>query len=169
MPESIVAETELPNPEFEEAIHELLTFQIRGESFGVPLTDIHEILGIRVLTNVPRSPKFVLGVCTVRGELITVLDTGYLLRVQGSHTPGKEHRILLAEAADGEKLGLLVDDVHEVRRLLDSQIESTETALVRDISPHLSGIGRQDGKLTVLVNLTSLVDFATAGPNGSSH
>lgn len=162
MPESIVAETELPEPEHQEPVREFLTFQIQEESFGVPLTDIHEILGIRALTPIPRSSAHILGVCTVRGELITVLDTGNLLQVAGEKRKGAHCRILLTEAEDGEKLGLMVDEVTGVQKLLDSQIESTESALVRDISPHLQSIGRKDGALTVLINLVSLIAFATS-------
>lgn len=156
MPESIVLETELPESQAEEPVHEFLTFLIQGETFGISLTGIQEILGSRVLTPVPRSPRDILGVCTVRGELVTVLDTASRLKVNASVSKGTG-RILLTETPDGEKVGLMVDEVTGVKKLVDSEIEYTDEALVRDISPHIESIGRQEGTLTVLVNLASLV------------
>ncbi len=157
MPDSLLHDTHAPRrPSREEAVLEYLTFAVNGEAFGVPLKEVQEILGTRLLTRVPRSPREVLGVCTVRGELVTVLDTG--LRLQPKAQPSKgTGRILLASAEDGEKVGLMVDVVLGVRRFLDSEIESTASSLVGDISSHIESIGRQGGTMTVLVNLGSLI------------
>ena len=157
MPDSLVRETHAPRRHSrEEPVLEYLTFSVNGEAFGVPLKEVQEILGVRMLTRVPRSPREVLGVCTVRGELVTVLDTG--LRLQPRAEPSKgAGRILLANTEAGEKVGLMVDVVLGVRRFLDSEIESTAGSLVGDISSHIESIGRQTGTMTVLVNLASLI------------
>ena len=59
----------------DEPVREILTFALGGDAYGVPLTQVLEILGVRAITRVPRSPSDVVGVCTVRGELVTVIDT----------------------------------------------------------------------------------------------
>ena len=69
----------------DEPMHEILTFSLGGKAFGVPLTQVLEILGVRNITHVPRSPTDVLGVCTVRGELVTVI--GDALRLAFGHAP----------------------------------------------------------------------------------
>lgn len=138
-----------------ESVREFLTFAVGGEEFGVALTEIVEILGIRTVTPVPRAPSDVVGVCTLRGELVTVLDTRQRLRVAAATAP-RRGRILLASAAEGEKVGLMVDEVLGVRRFSESQIEATASALVGDISPHIESVGRDGSRVTVLVNLRSL-------------
>ena len=74
--EGIEPSTAVPSRmSIEEPVREILTFAIGGEAYGVPLTQVLEILGVRSITRVPRSPPDVVGVCTVRGELVTVIDT----------------------------------------------------------------------------------------------
>lgn len=138
-----------------ESVKEFLTFSVGGESFGIPLTQVLEILGVRTVTPVPRSASDVIGVCTVRGELVTVIDTRRRLQAGAPAAP-KQGRVLLTSTWEGEKVGLMVDEVLGVARFSDSQIESTASALVGDISSHIESIGRDGKQVTVLVNLRSL-------------
>jgi purine-binding chemotaxis protein CheW len=139
----------------DEPVREILTFAVGGEAYGVPLTQVLEILGVRSITRVPRSPPDVVGVCTVRGELVTVVDTRRRLE---PGAPGAQNsgRILLTATADGEKVGLLVDEVLGVQRFSHAQIEPTAGVLVGDVSSHIESIARKGAQVTVLVNLASL-------------
>lgn len=139
----------------DEPMHEILTFSLGGKAFGVPLTQVLEILGVRNITHVPRSPTDVLGVCTVRGELVTVIDTRQRLEPGAPRAPNFG-RILLTSTWEGEKVGLLVDEVLGVQRFSLDQIEPTAGVLVGDISSHIESIARKGNHVTVLVNLSSL-------------
>ena len=139
----------------DEPVREILTFALNGEAFGVPLTQVNEILGVRSITRVPRSPRDVVGVCTVRGELVTVIDTRLRLQPSAPRAPNRG-RILLTNLWDGEKVGLLVDEVLGVQRFSQAQIEPTSGVLVGDISSHIESIARKGNQVTVLVNLSSL-------------
>jgi purine-binding chemotaxis protein CheW len=139
----------------EETVREILTFSVNGEAFGVPLTQVLEILGVRNVTRVPRSPPDVVGVCTVRGELVTVIDTCQRLK-PGSARARPRGRILLTSTWEGEKVGLMVDEVLGVQRFAQAQIEPTAGVLVGDISSHIESIARKGDQVTVLVNLNSL-------------
>jgi purine-binding chemotaxis protein CheW len=139
----------------DEPVREILTFALAGEAFGVPLTQVLEILGVRSITRVPRSPADVVGVCTVRGELVTVIDTRRRLQ-PGATSAQNRGRILLTSTADGEKVGLLVDEVLGVQRFSQAQIEPTAGVLVGDVSSHIESIARKGTQVTVLVNLASL-------------
>ncbi len=148
-------ETPLRAAVSDEPVREILTFSLGGEAFGVPLTQVLEILGVRTITRVPRSPADVVGVCTVRGELVTVIDTRLRLEPGAARAPNRG-RILLTSTWDGEKVGLLVDEVLGVQRFAQAQIETTAGVLVGDISSHIESIARKGTQVTVLVNLASL-------------
>jgi purine-binding chemotaxis protein CheW len=150
-----VTETPMRLGAHDEPIREILTFAVGGEAFGVPLTQVLEILGVRNITRVPRSPPDVVGVCTVRGELVTVIDTRQRLE-PGAPRAENRGRILLTSTSDGEKVGLLVDEVLGVQRFSQAQIEPTAGVLVGDISSHIESIARKGNQVTVLVNLGSL-------------
>ncbi len=139
----------------DEPVREILTFSLGGDAFGVPLTQVLEILGVRTITRVPRSPHDVVGVCTVRGELVTVIDTRQRLE-PGAPRAANRGRILLTTSTDGEKVGLMVDEVLGVERFSQTQIEPTSGVLVGDISSHIESIARKGNQVTVLVNLSSL-------------
>jgi purine-binding chemotaxis protein CheW len=139
----------------DEPVREILTFALNGEAYGVPLTQVLEILGVRSITRVPRSPEDVVGVCTVRGELVTVIDTRRRLEPRAPRAQNRG-RILVTSTPDGEKVGLLVDEVLGVQRFAQAQIEPTAGVLVGDVSSHIESIARKGHQVTVLVNLASL-------------
>jgi purine-binding chemotaxis protein CheW len=154
-PLDTATETPMRSAASDEPVREILTFSLGGEAFGVPLTQVLEILGVRTITRVPRSPPDVVGVCTVRGELVTVIDTRQRLQPRAPRAANRG-RILLTNLWDGEKVGLLVDEVLGVQRFSQAQIEPTSGVLVGDISSHIESIARKGNQVTVLVNLSSL-------------
>src|SRR3954462_5062850 len=118
--ENQITETPVREGTRDEPVREILTFSLDGEAFGVPLTQVLEILGVRTITRVPRSPLDVVGVCTVRGELVTVIDTRLRLEPRAKRAPNRG-RILLTTSWDGEKVGLRVDEVLGVQRFSQAQ------------------------------------------------
>ena len=86
-----------------------------NEAYGVPLASVREILVPPPMTEVPRAADHFLGVISVRGEIITVIDLPKLLKLEVSHD-GTYGRVLLVD--NGQEL-IAVDDVHAaLRRVL---------------------------------------------------
>lgn len=140
------------------AVTEFLAFRLAGDSFAAPVSIIREILKLPPITHVPRAPRHVLGIVSVRGLVVTVLDLRRLMRVE-EHPIGPRSRILLV-AAEAETLGLLVDEVFEVHRLPDMDIERAGSVLGSDVSDAVSGIARPtdgDGRVLVLLDLRVLL------------
>jgi purine-binding chemotaxis protein CheW len=137
-------------------VREFLAFVLSGELYGVELARVREIVSPPPITPVPRADPEVLGVCSVRGLLVTVIDLRMKLRLVARPST-RRTRILLAESGSGEVVGLLVDEVRHVMRLTDSQIELAVTALGGDVSEHVYAIGRPPGGVIVLLDLGSIV------------
>ncbi|HZU81809.1 MAG TPA: chemotaxis protein CheW [Polyangiaceae bacterium] len=138
---------------------EYLAFGLAGETYAVPIRHVAEILRPPPITPVPRAPSTVLGVISVRGKLVTVVD----LRRRFHLAPApidRKTRILLADAGTGEQLGLLVDDVQQVWRLAGEEIEPA-AVLGGEQAAHIAGIGRpaaRDGMMLILLELSPLLD-----------
>lgn len=140
------------------AVTEYLAFRLAGDAFAAPVSIIREILKPPPITHVPRAPRHVLGIVSVRGLVVTVLDLRRLMRVD-EQPIGPRSRILLV-ATDAETLGLLVDEVFEVHRLPDMDIERASSVLGSDVSDAVSGIARPadgDGRVLVLLDLRVLL------------
>ena len=140
------------------AITEYLAFRLAHDAFAAPVAIIREILKPPPITHVPRAPRHVLGVVSVRGLVVTVLDLRRLMRLPEAPLASRS-RILLV-AADGETLGLLVDEVLEVHRLPEGEIERASSVLGSDVAEAVSGIARPeegDEKVIVLLDLKVLL------------
>jgi len=132
---------------------EYLAFGLAGEAYAVPIALVAEILKPLPITHVPRAPHVVVGLMTVRGRLITVIDLRRRLRLP--ETP-IDPRILIADTGE-EQIGLLVDEVMQVYRLAEAEIESAQV-LGGDQQAYLAGIGRPEGALLILLDLRPLLE-----------
>jgi purine-binding chemotaxis protein CheW len=139
-------------------VREFLAFVLASELYGVELARIKEIVSPPPVTWVPRARGDILGVCSVRGLLVTVVDLKRRLRLP-ERSATRRSRLLLTEAETGEVLGLLVDEVRQVMRLTETEIESASSVLGADISEHVLGIGRPSGdkNVIILLDLGSIV------------
>jgi purine-binding chemotaxis protein CheW len=134
---------------------EYLAFVLAGDTYAIQIAHIAEILKPPPLTQVPRAPRSVIGVMSVRGRLVTVVDLRRRFRLAEQPTDRKS-RILLVETGE-EQIGLLVDEVLQVYRLSEAEIEPAQ-ALGGEQPPHIAGIGRPEGALLVLVDLKPILE-----------
>jgi purine-binding chemotaxis protein CheW len=120
---------------------EYLAFRLAGEPYAAPVSLIREILKPPPLTPVPRAPYGVMGIISVRGQIVTVVDLRRRLRLV-AEPPTPRTRILLTDAGGGEVIGLWVDEVLQVYRLSEPEIERAIFALGGDVADHIAGIAR---------------------------
>lgn len=138
---------------------EVLAFQLENDTYGVRIAHVAEILKPPPITPIPRAPTPVLGLTSVRGRLVTVID----LRRRFGHPAtalGPRARILLTDA-QGETLGVLVDVVRQVYRLGDDEIEPPG-ALGSDPPPYVLGVARPKdagapGDIVLLLDLAAVI------------
>jgi purine-binding chemotaxis protein CheW len=139
-------------------VREYLAFALGDDAYGVELTRVREILSPPPITEVPRAPRAVLGVCSVRGLLVTVFDLRRALELP--EIPGSRRtRILLTTTPQGEVLGVMVDEVRQVVRLTESEVEVATSVLGGEVSEHVLGIGRPapGDSVMILLDLASIV------------
>lgn len=120
---------------------EHLAFVLAGEVYAAPVALIREILKPPPLTPVPRAPHATLGIVSVRGQLVTVIDLRRKLRLEEGPLTRKA-RILLVDAIDGEVMGVFVDEVLQVYRLAEDEVEPAAAALGGDVAGYIAGIAR---------------------------
>ena len=109
------------------------------EAYGFPLSSVREILVPPPLTEVPRAPQHVLGVITVRGQIITVIDLPKMLHLEAEQNDPFE-RILLIDNGE-ELIGIAVNRVIQVYRMEPDQIEYA-SAMSAEFSEYVVGVGR---------------------------
>jgi purine-binding chemotaxis protein CheW len=133
---------------------EYLAFVLAGDTYAIQIAFIAEILKLPPLTTVPRAPREVIGVMSVRGRLVTVIDLRRRFRL-AEQPPDRKTRILLVDSGE-EHIGLFVDEVLQVYRLAESEIEPAHV-LGGDQPAHIAGIGRPEGALLILLDLKPIL------------
>src|SRR5579864_7675806 len=92
----------------------IVGFQVGRETYGVPITSLHEIVRVPEITAVPDAPEYMEGVINLRGKIVSVIDLRKRLgekKVAGN----RRNRILVIEH-NGKLSGLIVDSASEVDR-----------------------------------------------------
>jgi purine-binding chemotaxis protein CheW len=134
------------------AREEFLTFFLADEEYAVDIGRVREVLKVPPLTEVPRAPRPVLGVVTVRGEVVAVFDPRARLGLPGAAPAEGAGRLVIVDAGDGP-CGLLVDAVASVVRLRPGSIEPRPQGIGGAAAECLAGIGRQGGRLFTVLDL----------------
>ena len=105
----------------EDVRSEFLAFRLADEFYAIPVERVREIVRMRPVTPVPRVPSEVIGVVSLRGEIVEVVDLRVRLRL-ASHRPVRRTRIIVLHGDVGEVTGLLVDEVTKVLRVQESAL-----------------------------------------------
>lgn len=135
-----------------------LAIGLVGERYAASIMDIREILTIRSLTEVPRAPREVLGVVSKRGMVLPVIDLATAL---GLRAPDRrlqaQQRVLVV--GDGDRVcGLRVDEVTEVIKLSQSDIEPVPPSIGARNAGLLLGLGRLQTTMFILLDLPAVLD-----------
>lgn len=128
-----------------------LTFMLRDEYYGVPISKVREINQIMEITPVPKTPSFVEGVVNLRGKILPVVNLRQKLGFEKIDY-NRETCIIVIEAQMGH-IGVVVDAVREVVDLKDDQMEAPPHMGDQSEMRFLSGLGKQDDKVIILLDV----------------
>ena len=109
---------------------QIVGFRIGRETFGLPISLVHEIVRPPEITNVPHAPEYVEGVMNLRGRIVPVID---LRRRFGERRHREQQEKPRAGGGRGVEraVGLIVDSASEVLKISDAQIEPPPNVLHR--------------------------------------
>jgi purine-binding chemotaxis protein CheW len=139
-----------------EISRQYLAFHLGQEEYALDIRRISEIIKVREFTAVPRAPEFVLGIISLRGVVVPVFDLRRRLNL-GMCDRMSTTRIVVCQL-DDVAVGLQVDSINQVVDLIDEEIEPPPGVLSGLDREMLSGIGRYQGRMIILLNLRSVLD-----------
>jgi purine-binding chemotaxis protein CheW len=94
---------------------DVLLLDLAGERCAVEVGSVLEVLPAGSLTPVPCTPRFVLGLTTVRGRVLPVLDIARVLGIGGDDGDRLDGYVVLVEA-DGVTFGIAAGGVEGPER-----------------------------------------------------
>ena len=133
------------------AEQQMVLFRIGAEEYGIPISQVKEIIQYKGATRLPQTPDFMEGVINLRGKVIPVIELAKKFGLEASG--GTDRRAVIIETG-GQEIGVIVDEVTEVIRLQDSAIESAPTMTASN--DYIRGIGKDGNRLLILLEVEKL-------------
>ncbi len=108
---------------------------VGSASYGLPLENVQEVIGVRAVTRVFHAPSALAGIINLRGEVLPILDLPVLLGTDSEPNRHADARIVVVREPAGSKrrAGLRVD---ALLGLLDVPLTGL-TATPSSLSPKL--------------------------------
>ena len=134
---------------------QLVVFRLGREEYGVGILQVQEIKRMTDITRVPRTPQYIKGVINLRGSVLPVLDLRKRLNLPAQED-SDDTRIIIVKV-DDITVGMIVDLVSEVTAINQDNIELPSTVVGGVAANYLSGVGKQDDRLIILLNLDEII------------
>lgn len=148
-------DSEREEEELEDLV-ELICFALEDEEYAIRLQDVREVIKMKNITVVPKAPVYIPGIISLRGQIIPVFD---LRKRVGLATKEFDRftRIIVVNS-NGEKVGLIVDVITGVARINEKLIEPTPAVISGIEASFISGVGRYQGRMLIILNLPRVID-----------
>ncbi len=146
-------------PEAATAARRFVLFTIAGTAYAVPEQFVTEVGRVPKITPVPRVPAWLRGVTSLRGEVVSVIDSRILLGLE----PSSLHngRLLVVRLLDEEfSAGLVVDEVDQIAAMADADVKPPASPLEGALAPYLTGVGQVRNRLVAVLDLEALLRSA---------
>ncbi|HEY0469934.1 MAG TPA: chemotaxis protein CheW [Polyangiaceae bacterium] len=132
-----------------------MTFKLAAEEYGIEIQKVRELIGLLEITRVPRAPDFIRGVINLRGKVIPVVD----LRVKfGMETAAATSQsviivVQIGNSGAGLTMGILVDEVLEVRAIAGEDIEPPPNFQSQAVADFILGVGKAEKRIIFLLDI----------------
>jgi len=134
---------------------QLVSFTIDDVEYGLDILHVHEILRIPDITRLPNTPQYIRGVINLRGNVIPVVDVRD--RFGFARQDATENSRIIVIESEGRQIGLYVDNVSQVIRINDKNIDPP-SGLIEGVSEiFIEGIGRLKDSLIVILSLKNIL------------
>jgi purine-binding chemotaxis protein CheW len=137
----------------------IVGFRVGRETYGVPITSLHEIVRVPEVTAVPDAPDYMEGVINLRGKIVSVLDLRKRLG-EPANVANRSNRILVVEHK-GRLSGLIVDSASEVLKIPAADVEPSPTDSLAGGLSCVTGLGKYQGRLIVMLDMGKLLEYSS--------
>ena len=132
-------------------------FRSGRERFCFPVLDVEEVLEWPLVTKLPLSPAYVLGIFNLRGAIVPLID----IAMTEGRRPGllPKHVVVASLRGGGQhedlRVGIAADEVVGTYSVIDAE-DLLEQA--PENVPHCIGMLRHDDRLALVIDLHRLLE-----------
>lgn len=140
-----------------------LTFDLGGQTLGVEVRHVREILDRQRITRLPNAPMDVEGVVDVRGRSVPILDLKSRLGLASCDGDDDVRIVVLEIGGTRQPIGIIADRVRNVDVIPQAEIEPVpSTGLHGWDTRDLQGLSRRGDDLVVLLDIARILGTGDA-------
>lgn len=141
-----------------QSMNSYLSFKLGDELFAVHVSKVLNILEMIPITRVPKSHESIVGVINLRGSVLAVVDIRMKFDLdQAEYT--KDTCILVLQVVIDEEVvdaGAIVDSVHSVLEVDESEILPPPTVGVKYKSEFITGMVKEGEKFIGILDIDKI-------------
>lgn len=130
---------------------EVVEFVLADEKYGIELNSIVEVYKLKDLTSLPGTPPFILGVISVRGKILTIIDIKKLFELSDKGISDLNKVIIVH--THGMEAGILADVITGVRSIPVDKIQLTLPTLTDIRADYMKGV---TGDQLIILNVENI-------------
>ena len=154
-----------------EGSHQVLTFVLGNETYGVDILRVQEIRGWSAVTKIPHAPSHVLGVLNLRGSIVPIVDLRMRFSLDRAEYTTVTVIIVVSvmSAAGRRDFGVVVDGVSDVVDVNTEEVKAAPDLGAKGATDYIRGLVPVSDRMVVLLDIDRLIgsdmaSFSDAAP-----
>ncbi|MDR2797807.1 MAG: chemotaxis protein CheW [Treponema sp.] len=138
--------------------HQLVTFQLGEELYGINIMDVKEIVRVQDIRAIPNAPMYVEGIFNLRSEIIPIINLHkrfHLKKMAASEDDELLSGFIILDI-DGMKLGVIIDKVSRVVTIEKDEVQPPPQMVSGIGAEYIQGVVRQDHGYLIILGIRDL-------------
>lgn len=137
---------------------QVVVFSLNGQAFGAEASQVFQIIRYQEAAKIPRMPRFIEGVINYRGAVLPVISLNKRFDL-GDTAVGKKTKIIVSNI-EGKLAGFIVNDVTEIARFTDEDVEPAPLTGNNEIGAFLKKVAKKGNQLISIIDLDKVLEDA---------
>ena len=103
----------------------IIVFKVFDKFLGIDIMDVVEVIDRKTTTRVPNSSKYVEGLFSLRGDIITLFNSYRLLESRQE----RDYKNIIVLEKGEEKIGLMAEEILEIINIDGDDIRDTPSGI----------------------------------------
>jgi len=153
-----------------EESHQVLTFVLGNETYGVDILRVQEIRGWSAVTKIPHAPPHVLGVLNLRGSIVPIVDLRMRFSLDRAEYTTVTVIIVVSviSAAGRRDFGVVVDGVSDVVDVNTEEVKAAPELGAKGATDYIRGLVPVAERMVVLLDIDRLIGSDTVAFSSSA-
>lgn len=134
---------------------QLVVFRLGDGEYGIDILRVKEIIRHQKAVKVPDAPDFIEGIINYRDSVAPVIDLNRRFKL-GGRDADHSTRIIIVNIGD-KQVGFLVDQVEEVLRIPEENIQAAPEVVSNVERQYIEGIGKLEGRLIIVLDVEEIL------------